>query len=53
MLKVGSSDIEITLLKVYISSPVEEGTTDQKDDNCVEETLEKEMKTLRKAPKTQ
>ena len=44
--------MEITLLKVSISSLVEEGTTEKKNDDCVEETLQKEMKTLCK-PKTQ
>ena len=44
---VGSSDIEITLLKVSISSLMEEVTTLKKEDNCVEEVQEneKEMKT--------
>ena len=50
---VGSSDMEITLLKVSISSLVEKGTTDEKDDNCVDEVPEKEMKTLCKAPTPQ
>jgi hypothetical protein len=31
--------MEITLLKVSISSLVEEGTTEKKNDDCVEETL--------------
>ena len=52
---VGSSDMEITLLKVSISSLVEEGsgTEDVREDNCDEIVQEKEIKKQCKAPSLQ